>query len=520
MTLGAIVEDAVANAGTLVADLIASAGGDRVTDPDAGAVVGIAVTAAAAASGAWQFSTDNGTSWAGLGAVTPTFARLLAADAQTRVRFVPGPDFNGTIDPAITFRAWDRTIGANGGTADPSTNGGATAFSTATETAALTATPVNDAPNFRKGANQGVTEDAGAQTVAGWATAISPGPADESGQALTFHVSTNNDALFSALPAMNPATGDLTYTPAANTIGVATVTVRLMDDGGMANGGVDASAAQTFTLIVNPAGNGPFPVADEVSTTDQQPVTVNVLANDADPNGDPLTLVSVTGATLGTAAIVNNQVRYVPRANAHGDDVLTYTVRDPAGNTATGILTVHVTDVTVPTVKEVRLYYSLNRYELLTDRIAVYGWSNVRRIRVVFSEDVSVQAGDLTLTGVNVANYAFGAFNYNTATFTATWTRTAPIGIDRLRLTLDGMTANGVKDATAGNLLGTDVVRRFGVLPGDLDGDGIVTQLEANTVRRNIGRRYPAPRTADVNGDGLVTRTDYFIARANLGNRV
>ncbi|HKB02719.1 MAG TPA: Ig-like domain-containing protein, partial [Gemmataceae bacterium] len=493
-------------------------GGDRITDPDAGAVEGIAVTATAG-NGTWQFSTDDGASWADLGAVTPTAARLLAADAQTRIRFVPGADFTGTIDPAVTFRAWDRSTGTNGGPADTSANGGSTAFSTATETASLVVTPVNDAPSFAKGPNQIVPVDAGPQTVAAWATALSAGPADESGQSLTFLVSTTNNALFAALPAVSPATGNLTYTPAAGAIGVATVTVRLKDNGGTANGGADTSAAQTFTIVVNPTGNAPFPVADEASTTDQQPVTVDVLANDIDPNGDPLTLVSVSAGALGTATVVNNQVRYVPRANAHGDDVLTYTVRDPAGNTAAGILTVHVTDVTAPTVQQVRVYYGNGRYELLTGRIAVYGWSNVRRIQVVFSEDVSVQQSDLTLTGASVANYGFTGFSYNAATFTATWTRTAAIGIDRLRLALDGTTAGGVKDA-AGNLLGADVVRQFAVLPGDLDGDGLVTLAEANTVRRNIGRRYPTPRTADVNGDGLVTRIDYFIARANIGRRI
>src|SRR5207244_659215 len=44
------------------------------------------------------------------------------------------------------FRAWDRTIGANGGLADCTGNGGTTAFSTVTDTAALTVNAVNDAP--------------------------------------------------------------------------------------------------------------------------------------------------------------------------------------------------------------------------------------------------------------------------------------------------------------------------------------------------------------------------------------
>ncbi|GAK59765.1 fibronectin, type III domain-containing protein [Candidatus Vecturithrix granuli] len=42
----------------------------------------------------------------------------------------------------------------------------------------------------------------------------------------------------------------VTYTPAANASGAATVTVTLTDNGGTANGGVDTSAAQNFTITV------------------------------------------------------------------------------------------------------------------------------------------------------------------------------------------------------------------------------------------------------------------------------
>ena len=84
-----------------------------------------------------------------------------------------------------------------------------------------------------------------------WATAISAGPADESGQTLTFLVSNSNNALFSAQPVVSP-TGTLTFAPAAGATGVATVTVLLRDNGGVADGGVDTSAPQTFTITVLP----------------------------------------------------------------------------------------------------------------------------------------------------------------------------------------------------------------------------------------------------------------------------
>src|SRR5262249_37307689 len=152
-------------------------------------------------------------SWSALGPVAETAARLLAADAMTRARFIPIADFNGSIASALTFRAWDQSAGVNGGAADVSAHGGAAPFSTATEKASLAVTAVNDAPAFTKGADQTAAEDGGLQTVSGWATAVSAGPANESGQSLTFEVSTDNDALFSALPTID-ASGNLTYTPA------------------------------------------------------------------------------------------------------------------------------------------------------------------------------------------------------------------------------------------------------------------------------------------------------------------
>jgi hypothetical protein len=102
-----------------------------------------------------------------------------------------------------------------------------------------------------------VNEDAAAQTVPNWATAISTGPADESGQTVTFNITNNtNAALFSAGPAVSP-TGTLTYTPAANANGSATITINLQDNGGTANGGVDTSASQTFTITVNSLNDVP-----------------------------------------------------------------------------------------------------------------------------------------------------------------------------------------------------------------------------------------------------------------------
>lgn len=129
-------------------------------------------------------------------------------------------------------------------------------------TKTINITGVNDAPVFTKG--QDIVVDAGvpAQSI-DWATNIS---AIEAGQTLTFEVTTDNDALFTTKPAIDPATGKLTYTLAEGVQGTANITVILKDSGGTANGGVD-SMQDTFTIAVNPANQAPTAVNLTNSTT-------------------------------------------------------------------------------------------------------------------------------------------------------------------------------------------------------------------------------------------------------------
>jgi len=69
-----------------VAEIIASAGGDRITDPDAGAVEGIAVTTLVSGNGTWQYSTNGGVSWSAVGVVSGNAALLLRITDLMRFR--------------------------------------------------------------------------------------------------------------------------------------------------------------------------------------------------------------------------------------------------------------------------------------------------------------------------------------------------------------------------------------------------------------------------------------------------
>ena len=150
MTLAAIDEDPITNPGTLVRDIVASAGGDRITDVDWGALGGHRRHRRgqhATARGSTR-STTAARGWRSARPPPPPPGCWAPTPAPASAS-CPHADWHGTVDPGLTFRAWDHTQGFNGQTADASTGGGATAFSAATATASITVNPLNGTPDLR-----------------------------------------------------------------------------------------------------------------------------------------------------------------------------------------------------------------------------------------------------------------------------------------------------------------------------------------------------------------------------------
>jgi hypothetical protein len=212
------------------------------------------------------------------------FAAQPAIASDGTLSFTPAVNANGSASVTVELRD-------DGGTA----NGGVDR--TAPRTFTISVLASNDAPNFTKGGNQTVLEDAGSQTASLWATGISSGPANESSQSVSFIVTNDNNAMFSVQPAVSSA-GTLTYTPAANANGTATVTVRIHDSGGTANSGVDTSATQTFTITVTGVNDAPSFVKGPGQTVARNagPQTVagwagSISAGPANESGQSVTFV-------------------------------------------------------------------------------------------------------------------------------------------------------------------------------------------------------------------------------------
>jgi hypothetical protein len=108
----------------------------------------------------------------------------------------------------------------------------------------------------------------------------------------------------------------------------------------------------TFTILKGEVPNNPPAVRDDSAATNEDAaVSIPVLGNDTDPDGDPLTVASVTQPSHGTVTINGGQtVTYTPHANFNGSDSFTYTASDSRGGKSSATVTVAVGPVNDPPV--------------------------------------------------------------------------------------------------------------------------------------------------------------------------
>lgn len=119
-------------------------------------------------------------------------------------------------------------------------------------------------------------------------------------------------------------------------------TVDFLDAAGAVTG------SMTFIEIENvivPADGGPTANPDVLVTNEDQDPTIDVLANDTDPDGQPLTVISATAEHAEININSDGTITYTPYMHYNGPDVITYTVVDPDGNTSTTTVSVTVNPV-------------------------------------------------------------------------------------------------------------------------------------------------------------------------------
>ncbi len=92
----------------------------------------------------------------------------------------------------------------------------------------------------------------------------------------------------------------------------------------------------------------PVANADFASLAEDSPVTLSVLANDSDADGDTLSLTATTTPGHGTLSQSGNTLIYQPAANYNGDDAFGYTLSDGFGGTAAAQVYLTITAVNDP----------------------------------------------------------------------------------------------------------------------------------------------------------------------------
>jgi hypothetical protein len=134
----------------------------------------------------------------------------------------------------------------------------------------------------------------------------------------------------------NGATAIL-YTPYLNFNGSDSFTYTAYD-------GLDGFDTATVNITVSPVNAPPTANDDQVSTPEDTPLTIDVLGNDSDPEGDPFSLHSFGQPGHGAAALSGAAIRYTPAPNFHGEDSFFYTLFDGQGS-GTGNVRITVTPV-------------------------------------------------------------------------------------------------------------------------------------------------------------------------------
>ena len=188
-------------------------------------------------------------------------------DAAGKLMFTPAADKNGQTDVHVFLKD-------SGGTA----SGGVDESPSVTFT--IVVKPVNDAPLVVKGPNVVVPASGALETKPGWATGIGPGGgSDEATQQLSFVLTPQDPSLFAGPLTLDPATGDLVVRPALGVAGATIVDGVLMDDGGIADGGVDST---TFSFLVGVGQELAPPQADFIATGEG--LAVRFLDRSSDPD--------------------------------------------------------------------------------------------------------------------------------------------------------------------------------------------------------------------------------------------
>ncbi len=247
---------------------------------------------------------------------------VLSISNDGSLSFIPAPDYNGALSEDITYTISD----GNGGTDTAHLN--------------IIVTNSNDPPDA-------VDDSANTNVDTPVNISVLTNDSDPDMDPLTV---TGTTAPTHGNVTIN-ADGTLTYTPDHGYIGTDMFTYTINDG----NGGVDT--ARVTVTVTGVTRNQPPIATNNLSSTDPgTPVTIDVLGNDSDPDGDNLEITGTTEPAHGTVIInPDGTITYIPDPGFKGTDTFEYTISDGNGHTVTATVTVKIGlqgIIAVPTMNE------------------------------------------------------------------------------------------------------------------------------------------------------------------------
>jgi hypothetical protein len=241
--------------------------------------------------------------------------------------------------------------------------------------------------------------------------------------------------------------GTLSYEPDAGFTGTDTITYTITDPEGNTD---------TAVVTVNVVEGEVTPIAnpDTADVDEDGSVTIDVLANDTDPD-TPVEELEVIDATAPNGEVEINDdgtLEYTPDPDFNGTDVITYTVTDPDGNTATGTATVEVAPVNDAPVAE--------------DDTASTDEGETVTIDVLANDSDVEDGNDLDVTSASASNGDVTINDDGTLDYTPDAGFSGPDSITYTVTDSDGATDTALVSVTVNEVTGGD-----GVVDGDDDGE-------------------------------------------------
>jgi hypothetical protein len=320
----------------------------------------------------------------------------------------------------------------------------------------------------------------------------------------------------------NPAHGtlsgtapNLTYTPNAGYHGSDSFTFTVSN-------GTNTSTAATVTL--NVATGTPTANAQSASVSENGSVNLTLTGSDPDVPALPLTFAIVAGQGPAHGTITNfnpatGTLTYTPNANFSGPDSFQFTVSNGTNTSAPATVSLSVQNVAATvsgtvgvswgTAGTASLQTNADGLRLLpAGRTTDLPWLGINKVAITLSQPEALSASDVSVTGINIANYGTVTISGSGTSYTITFAQ--PINAaDRVTVTI-------------GNANIATFTRRLDVLPGDFNDDGSVTQQDAILIRNEylaVGGASPTI-FGDIDGNGVVDINDYNAVRQRIGTHL